>query len=129
MATRTYYCTLPMNHHSGRGAQLTRFLELYCYPLSLPPLRRLRTSCNEGGCKTGNNETLGALFNHTAKVNDRSRLVSGNMRGGWGPGTLTEHIDVQGYSHPAAGDSKDLDAGGPSCSTPPSQKPSFSGVQ
>ena len=58
--------------------------------------------CNEGGCHAGDNETLAAMFNRTAKVNDRSRLVSGNMRGDWGPGTLSDHLDVQGYSHPSA---------------------------
>ena len=61
--------------------------------------------CNEGGCGSGSNHTLGSAFRKTAYDYDGTRKVSGNMRskGGAsvGPGTLSDLIDVQGLSHPA----------------------------
>ena len=82
-----------------REAQLPAFAQMVREHRNHPSIM-LWSFCNEGGCSAGSNQTLGAMFNHTAKEWDPSRLVSGNMRGAWGAGTLSDKIDVQGLSHP-----------------------------
>lgn len=56
--------------------------------------------CNEGGCNAGENHTLAAEFRKMAYEWDGTRPVTGNMRGSYGNGTLSDMIDVQGLSHP-----------------------------
>jgi len=67
--------------------------------------------CNEGECDTGynrtthqatKNATLYGEFRTQTKLLDPYRPVSGNMWAEWGPGTLTDFLDVQGISHPNA---------------------------
>eukprot|EP00040_Diaphanoeca_grandis_P013279 m.67174 g.67174 ORF g.67174 m.67174 type:complete len:1048 (+) comp23774_c0_seq1:77-3220(+) len=71
--------------------------------------------CNEGECEMGtntsanppgpgdhyiHNRTIYGLFRNQTKRLDPYRNVTGNMWAEWGPGTLTDFLDVQGISHP-----------------------------
>lgn len=71
--------------------------------------------CNEGECSFGpnksgtgsagdrfsHNRTIYGLFRNTTKLLDPTRSVTANMWAEWGPGSLTDFLDVQGISHPA----------------------------
>lgn len=59
--------------------------------------------CNEGGCGAGANHTLAEEYRSVAYDYDGTRRISGNMRGTYGTGTLSDVIDVQGLSHPSPG--------------------------
>eukprot|EP00937_MAST-01D_sp_MAST-1D-sp2_P002119 g2119.t1 len=61
--------------------------------------------CNEGECDAPgphrpHNTTVYAQFRNLTKRLDPSRAVSGNMFAEYGPGTLTDFLDLQGISHP-----------------------------
>jgi hypothetical protein len=52
------------------------------------------------GCGAGPNQTLGYKFRAMAYERDGTRPVTGNMRGQYGPGTLSDVLALQGLSHP-----------------------------
>ena len=65
--------------------------------------------CNEGECDFGMNKTthrrlvnntIYSQFRNLTKELDPHRAVSGNMFAEYGPGTLTDFLDLQGLSHP-----------------------------
>jgi hypothetical protein len=70
--------------------------------------------CNEGECSAGgknasgkgpgdrynHNRTVYSEFRNLTKRLDPFRAISGNMWNEYGPGSLTDFLDVQGISHP-----------------------------
>ena len=83
--------------------------------------------CNEGECDFGRNRTTGRrLVNNTVYSQFRSltkkldpyRAVSGNMFAEYGPGTLTDFLDLQGLSHPPT-----FEITGSHAANAPSQRP------
>eukprot|EP00117_Sycon_ciliatum_P031891 scpid57417/ scgid24860/ Beta-galactosidase; Lactase len=53
--------------------------------------------CNEAGCES-QNAAVGAIFRAVSKEEDTTRPVTGNMFD-YGPGKLSDVIEVQGFSH------------------------------